>query len=160
MNAKEAIKIAIDMGSFVGLAYVNDLSDADLMKRPSPGCNHINWQLGHLIAAEHRHQSTINPQGVKALPAGFAEKYTPETAACDDPQKFCTKAELLSIFQDQRANTLASLEKLSEADLDRATGIDYAPTVGALYSLEGSHWLMHVGQWAVVRRQLGHKPLF
>jgi hypothetical protein len=160
MNAKEAIKIAIDMGSFVGLAYVNDLSDADLMKRPSPGCNHINWQLGHLIAAEHRHQSTINPQGVKALPTGFVEKYTPETASCDDPQKFCTKAELLSIFQDQRANTLASLEKLSEADLDRATGIDYAPTVGALYSLEGSHWLMHVGQWAVVRRQLGHKPLF
>ncbi len=160
MNAKEAIKIGVDMGAYVCQAYVADLSDADLLKRPCPGCNHINWQLGHLIASEHRHQSTANPQGVKPLPAGFAEKYTNDTAASDDPKQFCTKAELLSAFQELRASTLASLEKMSEADLDRATGIEYAPTVGALYSLEGSHWLMHAGQWAVVRRQLGLKPLF
>jgi hypothetical protein len=32
--------------------------------------------------------------------------------------------------------------------------------VGALFSVEGSHWLMHAGQWAVIRRQLGRKPLF
>ncbi len=24
----------------------------------------------------------------------------------------------------------------------------------------GDHWLMHLGQWSVIRRQLGRKPLF
>ena len=29
-----------------------------------------------------------------------------------------------------------------------------------MFSLFGSHWLMHCGQWAVVRRELGRKPIF
>ncbi len=160
MNTKEALKIGIEMGSYVAQAYIADLSDADLLKRPCPGCNHINWQIGHLIASEHHHQSVADPQGGQPLPAGFADKYTSETASSDDPQRFYTKAELLSLFQQVRASTLASLEKMSDADFDRATGVEYAPTVGAIFSLEGSHWLMHAGQWAVVRRQLGLKPLF
>ena len=29
---------------------IDDLSDSDLMVRPAPGCNHIAWQLGHMIS--------------------------------------------------------------------------------------------------------------
>ena len=29
-----------------------------------------------------------------------------------------------------------------------------------MLALAGTHWLMHAGQWAVVRRQLGRPPLF
>ena len=35
-----------------------------------------------------------------------------------------------------------------------------APSVGAAFSMQGGHWLMHAGQWAVVRRQLGREPIF
>ena len=58
------------------------------------------------------------------------------------------------------AAQMAALAKETEANLDKPTGVDYAATVGAMYSLQGSHWLMHAGQWAVVRRQLGRPPLF
>ena len=34
------------------------------------------------------------------------------------------------------------------------------PTVASLFSLAGTHWVMHAGQWAIVRRQLGRPPLF
>ena len=34
----------------------------------------------------------------------------------------------------------------------------HAPTLGALYLMQGGHWLMHCGQWVIVRRQLG-KPV-
>ncbi len=160
MNAREAIRLSIDTGNMVAMAYLGDLSDADLMRRAAPGINHINWQLGHLIASEHGMISQACPGSMPALPAGFAEKYTKETAASDDPTKFCSKDELLQVAAAQRAATLAALDKQSDADLDRATGIEYAPTVAHLFSLQGGHFLMHAGQWAVVRRQLGRPPLF
>jgi hypothetical protein len=160
MNARDALKLSIDMGKTVGLRYLDDLSDEEMMRRPCPGCNHINWQVGHLIAAEHQLIGKVAPQPMPPLPAGFAEKYTKETATSDDPGKFCTKAELLKAFEEQRAATLAALAKTSDADLDKPTGMDFFPTVGSLFELQGSHWLMHAGQWAVVRRQLGRKPIF
>ncbi len=160
MNAREAIKVAIDTGEFVSLAYLEDLTDAEFLRRPHPGCNHINWQVGHLISAENMMIEKVAPGSMPALPAGFAEKYTKETAGNDDATKFVTKDELIKLYKAQRAATLAALAKETDANLDKATGVDYAPTVAAMYSLQGSHWLMHAGQWAVLRRQLGRPPLF
>jgi hypothetical protein len=160
MNAGDAIKLNLEMSKFVGLGYLGDLTDADLMRRPCAGCNHLNWQVGHLVLAEHDLMLQVLPGSMPDLPAGFSEKYAKETATSDDPQKFCNKAELLGAFEAQRAATLKSLDATNAADFDKATGIDYAPTLGSMFSLQGSHWMMHAGQWAVVRRQLGHPPMF
>jgi hypothetical protein len=160
MNARQAIRLAIDTGNMVAMAYLQDLSDADLMRRACPGINHINWQLGHLIVAENHMINQASPGSMPPLPEGFAQKYGKETAGSDDPSQFATKEELLRVAGEQRAATLATLDKMTDADLDRATGIDYAPTVAALFSMQGGHFLMHAGQWAVVRRQLGRPPLF
>jgi hypothetical protein len=160
MNSRDAIRLSIDAGSMVSLGYLDDLSDQELLHRPCAGCNHINWQVGHLIAAENTLINNVVPGAMPALPAGFAEKYTAQTAGSDEPRSFASKAELLKIFKEQRDATLASLAKQTEADLDKPSGVEWAPTVGAIFSMQGSHWLMHAGQWAVVRRQLGRKPLF
>jgi hypothetical protein len=160
MDAKQAIKLGIDAGDMIGMMYVSDLSDADLMKRPCAGCNHINWQVGHLIVSEHGLTNGVVPNSMPPLPAGFAEKYTKEMATSDDPNVFASKEELLRVYKEQRAATLAALDKLPEDKLDAPSGMDFVPTVGGIFALQGSHWLMHAGQWAVVRRQLGRKPLF
>ena len=52
MHAKEAIKTAYDLSQMVLTSYVSDLSDTELMTRPCAGCNHVAWQLGHLISSE------------------------------------------------------------------------------------------------------------
>jgi hypothetical protein len=160
MNARQAIKLSIDSGDFVGLAYLEDLTDKELLHRPCPGANHINWQLGHLIVSEHGMTEKVSPGSMPALPAGFAEKYTKETSASDDANAFCKKDELLRVHKEQRAGSLKALEKMSDEQLDGPSGFDFVPTVGGLFSMQGSHWLMHAGQWAVIRRQLGRKPLF
>lgn len=160
MNARDAIRISIDTGNMISMGYLEDLNDDELLHRPCAGANHINWQVGHLIASEHSMLVKLAQAAMPPLPAGFADKYTAETAGCDDRSKLCTKAELLKVHGQQREATLMALGKTSEADFDRKTGVDYAPTLGAVYSLQGSHWLMHAGQWAIVRRQLGRKPLF
>lgn len=160
MNAREAIKVSIDCANFVSMGYLGDLTEQEFLQRPCAGCNHINWQVGHLIVAENEMINKIAPGSMPALPEGFAAKYTKETSGNDDPKTLATKDELLKLAGEQRAATLAALAKVSDADLDQSTGVDYAPTVGAMFSLQGSHWLMHAGQWAVIRRQLGREPLF
>ena len=160
MNAHQAIGFSIKSSEDIVSSYLGDLNDADLLHRPAPGCNHINWQLGHLIVAENKIISDAVPGSMPALPAGFAEKYTKETSTVDDPKKLCSKDELMRVYQQQRAATKAALEKTSEKDLDKPlTG--WTPNVGAAFAgATGMHWLMQVGQWAVVRRQLGRPPLF
>ena len=160
MNSKEGLKIGIDVGRMISLGYVEDLSDQELLHRPAKGANHINWQLGHLIQSENEMINIVAPGAMPKLPAGFAEKYTKDSATSDDASKFLKKAELLKVFEEQRAGTLKALDKQSDADFDKPTGVEYAPTVGAMFSMQGTHWVMHAGQWAVVRRQLGRKPMF
>jgi len=159
MNSKAAIKICIDMADMVCGAYLGDLTDSEMMQRPHPACNHINWQVGHLIVAEHQMMSKAQGYSMPALPAGMAEMYSKETQGSDNSSQFMTKSALMAAMQEQRAGTLKILEQISEAELDTATGIDYAPTIASLLSMQGSHWMMHAGQWVIVRRNLGKAVL-
>jgi hypothetical protein len=128
-----------------------------------PGINHLAWQLGHLIVSEHELINAVCPGSMPALPEGFAARYSKETAGSDDASKFDNKETFLRLMNEQRAGTVAALGKVSDADLEREAPEairNYTPTVGSTFALIASHWMMHSGQWVVVRRKLGHKPLF
>jgi len=163
MDSRAAIKLSIDSGKMITDAYLGDLSDADLLVRPCPGINHIAWQLGHLIYAEHMMVASVCPGAMPELPPGFAEKFTSETSKSDNPADFLKKDEYVALLNEQRAATLRALDKLSDTDLDKPVPPPFngfLSSVGALFSMQGSHWLMHHGQWAVIRRILGRPPLF
>src|SRR5262249_35875334 len=115
------------------------------------------------LSSEHQMIEGIFPGLMPPLPSGFADKYKKETAKLDSPEAFHPKSVYTSVFEQQRAGTLKALDKLTDADLDKASPEqfkDYAPTSGDLMVLQGVHWLMHAGQWAIVRRKLGKQPLF
>jgi hypothetical protein len=163
MNAKKAMESNFAFADKVAQSYLADLTDAELLVRPVPGANHIAWQLGHLVSAEHDLIEMVAPGSMPKLPAGFKEKHSKQTAASDDPKAFCTKAEYLKLLKEQRAGTLAALAKQTDADLAKPAPEpmrSHLATVGDLFSMQGGHLLMHAGQWAVVRRKLGRKPLF
>lgn len=157
MDAKTAIKDSLAMADMVSQGYLSDLSDAELMQRPHPACNHLNWQIGHLVVSEHEMLSAISPD-MPPLPEGFADKYTRETISVEDPTFFHNKEQLMEAFQMQRTATLGVLEGLAPEQLDAPSGVDYAPTFAAIIALQGSHWLMHCGQWVIIRRNNG-KPV-
>ncbi len=163
MDSRAAIRLNLNMADMVSMSYVEDLTDDEMLHRPCAGANHIKWQMGHLITSEHQIIEGVAPDSMPPLPAGFAEKYTKETAASDDPAAFDSRAALLEAYKAQRAATLAALEKQTDESLDQPGPEEmkqYAPTVAAAFSLQGGHWMMHAGQWAVIRRQLGRPPLF
>ena len=56
MTAKDVMRQVVEFSHVVVRAYVEDLTDAELMVRSVPGSNHIAWQLGHryrLVIAPH-----------------------------------------------------------------------------------------------------------
>jgi DinB superfamily len=163
MNANEALESGLAFGDRIAQSYLADLTDADLLVRPVPGANHIAWQLGHLVSAEHNLVEMVAPGSMPKLPEGFKEKHSKQTAESDDPHSFCTKDEYLKLMKEQRAGSLAALAKLSEADLSKPSPEPIRArlkTVGDVFAMLSGHVVMHAGQWVIVRRKLGRKPLF
>jgi hypothetical protein len=161
MNTKDALQSAMDMGMHVLNTYVSDLSDEELMHRPQQDCNHLAWQLGHLISSEVSLLESICPGKAARLPDGFAEQHCKETCQENDPAKFRSKAEYLELLATVRAATLAALGEVADEHLDAPAPEwirQHFPTVGHMFTLIGTHPMMHAGQFAVVRRQLG-KPV-
>ena len=163
MNVRDAIKLSYATPDMICRGYLNDLQDSDLFIRPAPTANHIAWQLGHLIAAEHMFTSLVCPGVVPPLPAGFAEKHDKKTASSDDPQAFYTKAEYMKLYDQVRAATLKAIDAVPEADFDKPGPEkfrDMFPSVASVFLMQPTHWMMHAGQWVIVRRKLGKPPLF
>lgn len=161
MDTRDAISATLDTSSMILKSYVGDLTDDELLTRPAEGCNHLAWQLGHLISAECNLLEMVAPGAAAELPAGFAEKHTKEKVDSDDPADFCPKQEYLDLFDKVHEATKAALAKCSDEDLDQPGPEHFAqmfPTVGHLYILIATHGMMHAGQFVPVRRKLG-KPV-
>jgi hypothetical protein len=162
MTAKDAIRNTINFCHRITLDYVTDLNDAELLVRSVPNANHIAWQLGHLIVSEHHMVSGMG-HSMPELPAGFAEAHSAAAARSDNPAKFAKKAEYLAILEQVRRGSLAAFEATPETDLDNPGPEPmraFAPTVGAVFTILGTHELMHAGQYVPVRRKLGKPVLF
>jgi hypothetical protein len=163
MDFKHAIRTSLGTSEFFTQAYLGDFSAADMMARPVPGANHVAWQLGHLISAECRLVEAGVPDSMPKLPEGFAEKHSKDTAGCDDPKAFLSKDEYLKLAKDVRAATLAALDKCSDADLEKQVTGRVPPFVKCAadgFATVGGHWILHAGQWAVLRRKLGRPVQF
>lgn len=163
MTGVDAVRAALQSTHYLVSWFLSDLSDADLLVRPTEGANHIAWQMGHLIVSEGGIVREQLPDAVyPALPAGFAAQHGKETQMVDPPRGFSTRAAYTELFDQVRQATLAVLAPLSDADLDRPSVgrmASFAPRLGDLFILVANHALMHAGQFSVVRRKLGRPVL-
>lgn len=162
MNAKDAIRQVVEFSHMVAGAYLRDLTDEQLLERPTPGANHIAWQLGHLISGDSQMLAMLGHVAPE-LPPGFTEMYTKETAPSDDAAKFHKLSDYLGLMDQGKAAVLAAIDATPDERLDEPTPEEmheYAPNVAAGLTVLGTHWLMHAGQWVVVRRKLGMPAMF
>ena len=163
MRLAHHIRQSLELPAFIVNAFLQDLSDDELFVRPSAGMNHIAWQVGHLIESENSHINLVTACQMPPLPEGFAAQHCRATSTIDDPDRFRTKSEYLALMAEQRSATLEVLSRLRDEDLQQPSpeSIHYfGPTVACVFSGTATHWMMHAGQWAVVRRILGRPPLF
>lgn len=164
MNAIQVLRANLELAQRVALGYLDGFSDSSLLQRPHPQSNTVNWQVGHLILSEHHQVGLIPEANMPSLPPGFGEIYakpvhSPGQVICVPADtsigEMASKTTLMHHYHQQRTETLRVLASMTPPQLKRASGIDYAPTHAEIFNMQAAHWLMHCGQWAVVRRQLG-----
>jgi uncharacterized damage-inducible protein DinB len=160
MKANDAFLATLNMTDHCMLTYLKDINEHELFIRPAKGCNHLAWQLGHLIQSEQAILNQIRPNSGIELPAGFKEMHSKENVSIDDPGKFCTREVYVDLYKKSRKNAKTVLSQMTDEEFDKPSpqGWDKFPTIGAMMNLIVSHPMMHVGQFVVVRRQLG-KPV-
>jgi hypothetical protein len=165
MDLKQFIKQSLSGNAGFLQWTLSDFTDADMYVRPCPGANHAAWQIGHLCGAEVGLTSACGAKAI-SLPEGFKDLFDKKTAAIDDPKKFgdfATKAALLNLFEKVRAGTIAWVDGMSQADMDKPAPEKFQkmwPTMGTLAEGMAGHVGMHVGQFQVIRRKLGKPVLF
>lgn len=161
MTPQDILSITYKTSSMVLSTYLSDLSDDDLMHRPGPGCNHLAWQLGHLIASETMLLEMVQPGASAQIPVGFAEKYTKDTASNDSPAAFDTKEEFMRLLKANEEAALKAFANVKDSQLESPSPSHMQPmfpTVASILVLVSTHAMMHCGQFVPVRRALG-KPI-
>jgi len=119
--------------------------------------------MGHLINSEVNILNGVCPGKGAELPDGFAEAHSKETADSDDASKFLSKDEYLSLFEKVRQSTLDALNETSDQQLSEQgpeAFRSFCPTVGHVFTLIGTHPMMHAGQIVPVRRKLNKPVMF
>ncbi|MEL6106530.1 MAG: DinB family protein [Planctomycetota bacterium] len=134
-----------------------DIFDAEMHLVPKGTRGHFAWHLGHCITMEHLQCEAIHPGFMPELPAGLAGAHvTGENTAGTDPS--FEKADYVAELGRQREATLKLLNAIGEDQLraDPPSGVMGSPSnIGAALGFIGVHWLVHVGQWVVMRELMG-----
>jgi hypothetical protein len=161
MSVKDAIRQTLDMSERVIGSYVKDLDDDAIRLRPLDGINPIAWQLGHLLSFERAMVEGIRPGSSPALPAGFDDAHSTASAKAKNDAGLLGLSDYQSLMSAQREVTKRVLDGLTDAELAAPAPErfrNFTPTARDGLNMVGMHFLMHAGQFVVVRRQL-QKPV-
>lgn len=161
MDTKSAIKETFRISNMVLNSYISDLTDEELMRRPGAGCNHVAWQLGHLISSECGLLNRIQAGAAPKLPDGFEAKHAKDNKDNDNSDDFLTKQEYIDLASKVHDAVIACLDAYPESKLDDPSPEHFRsmfPTMESMFLLIATHSMMHAGQLVPVRRELG-KPV-
>ncbi|MEU8658438.1 mycothiol transferase [Actinoplanes philippinensis] len=148
-------------------AAVRDLTPEQLRWAPQPGANSIGWLVWHLTRVQDHHLTGViggeqiyvtgdwGPRfGLKSDPSDTGYGHGPEQVARVAPRDWET---LTGYFGAVLARTVAWVETLTPADLDRIVDRNWDPpvTLGVRLVSVLDDDAQHAGQAAYVRGLLG-----
>src|SRR3954467_8990899 len=120
MTAKDVLKENLKFSQNMMGMLLGDLTDADLQTRPVPQANNIAWQLGHLIASEPMIAQAVSTAKYPELPAALKDQARTNKEGNPTPAGgYLTKAEYLDWFNRVREATIAAVDRMPEAELDK-----------------------------------------
>src|SRR5436190_1863525 len=121
MHAKDVLKEALISTQNLTQMYFADLSDQELLVHPVPSANHIAWQMGHLINSEVALGQQLPGAKYPDLPASLKGQTQKMSSRETPPGGYLKKADYLDWFNKVRGASIAAVERMSDADLDKPT---------------------------------------
>ena len=130
---------------------------------PAGGVSHVAWQVGHVAMAEYRlcleRLRPRTPEDSQLISDDFLKVFGRES----QPAGVCYSAEeLRAVFDRVHARVMEELPSYPDADLDRPALRPHPLFTTRIESLRYAplHEMIHCGQVAMIRRMLGHKPIW
>ena len=163
MNFKDAVRTQFTVADFMVDKYLADLTQSELLTRPAPDANHIAWQLGHLISAETRLIEAAAPGSMPACPTVFTKGIPKIRPRAITRPIFSLRKSTSSLPNPCGQRRSKRLDAQSESDLDRPVTGRLPPWIkcaGDCFVTAAGHWVLHAGQWVVLRRKLGRERQF
>jgi hypothetical protein len=148
------------------LRFLDASPSIDWFRMPPGGVTHVAWQVGHLAMAQYRLalERIRGPRTDDAnlIPESFLKTFGRESVADPDPAKYPSADEIRAVFDRVHERVMAELPAVADADLDNAPP---KPHTLCKTKLECLHWCshheaVHAGQIGLIRRLLGHSPIW
>jgi uncharacterized damage-inducible protein DinB len=164
MKTTDFIRRALEGSARATLPMIDDMKDAPFTFPTPNGGNHPLWVLGHLAHVEGeliQHFMLGQPNPVAKWESLFGRGSQPSA----DPKRYPTLDEVKAAFESIRAQTMKTLDTLTDADLDLPSKAcppefkEFIGTYGQCFLIVIFNTMTHRGQVADARRAAGRKPL-
>jgi hypothetical protein len=146
--------------------FLDQTPAEDWFRLPPGGVSHIAWQVGHLAFAEYRlalwRIRGQRPQDSDLISDAHRALFGPQSVPDTDSARYPSQADLRAVFDRVHQQVLGELRGLDEGELDQPVSHPhpYATTKWLALLWCAQHELVHAGQIGLLRRQLGHPPLW
>jgi uncharacterized damage-inducible protein DinB len=149
------------------LRLLENTNPEEWYEQPTEGVTHIAWQAGHLAMAEYRlaleRIRGKRDEDKDIIPDDFVARFRRESEPVPDPSLYPTPARILVVMERVHQEALRELKTLSDDALDSTPLAPAHPLfdtkLGALLWC-AQHEMLHAGQIGLLRRLLGHAPLW
>ena len=137
-------------------------SPEDWTYQLAPGTNHALWFAGHMAVCDNLFIGIVTPERSNEMEE-WDKLFGTGSQPTSDPENYPPPAEVLDAMRERRGVLIELLDGRSEKQLAKPTPegtYDFLPDYGSIWEIANSHEAMHAGQLTMVRRALGHAPLF
>jgi len=134
----------------------------DWTRQLVPGTNHAMWFAGHMATADNFFIGQIDAKRCKEF-AGWDKLFGMGSKPTNDPDDYPPVAEVHDAMRERRSVLIELLKGKSDAELNgppAAGASDFLPDLGSIFEIAAWHEAIHLGQVSVIRRALGHSPIF
>jgi hypothetical protein len=164
-----ALRMALDQIGFAR-GYTQRLLDsfpqAEWFRMPSEGVTHVAWQVGHLAMAQYRlaleRLRGVQPGDNALISPEFLKTFAGQSRPDPDATHYPSAEEIRSVFDRVHEQVLREVPNHPEDDLATAPTRSHllAKTKGESLLWCAAHEMVHAGQIGLLRRLLGHPPLW
>lgn len=150
--------------------YTNDLlknvPESEWYRIPSGGVSHIAWQVGHIAMAQYRmaleRLRGRTTEDAVLISDDFLNRFGRTSVPETDLKKVLPVSEIRAVFDGVYRAVLGELSIFPEADLDSPVLKPHKLVKTKIWALlySAQHEMLHAGQIGLLRRELGHAPLW
>jgi hypothetical protein len=146
---------------------IDNLDPAEWFRMPGgEGVTHVAWQVGHLAFAQYRlaleRTRGTRPGDGDLITEGFLKTFGRGSVPVADPSAYPAPGEIRSTFDRVHRRVLDEVAGLTEAMLDEPPAAPHklCATKAEVLAWCAAHEMFHAGQIALLRRLLGHPPIW